>query len=289
MPRSHARGKWPFPVSPVDACTRSPAGRRLLSYHRAVVSRLARPAFLVPLVIVLVLIGLGAWWWSRAGSSTPVSQAEAGEDYGGGADATAIPDGPRAGVWSYRATGNETVGVGPVSIDRPLPSTAQVVVRPAAGGFWRTLALSKEHVEASRLRLSPEGEYLVERVTTVKVAGLGRDDRQVLVPPPLVYPSAMEVGDAWQERYRMDEVRVSGTARVLRRAVVDVGGTPVRALVVDKKATITGPVSGFRRDTVWWSPDLHMPVRLVMATKVGGVASLRTDVTIVLTSTEPQR
>lgn len=252
------------------------------------VSRLARPAFLIPLAVVLVLLGLGAWWWSRAGSSTPVSEQEAGQDYGGGAERSAIPGGPRPGVWSYRATGDETVGVGPVSIDRPLPATAQVVVRPAPGGFWRTLALSKEHVEASRLRITNEGEYLTERVTTVKVTGLGRDDRQVLTPPSLVYPADIQVGDAWTSRYRLDEVRVVDRARALRRDVVDVGGRQVPAVVIDKRATVSGPVRGSRRDLLWWSPELRMPVRWKISTTIDGVASLRTDADVVLTSTEPR-
>lgn len=252
-----------------------------------VISRLARPVFLIPLVVVLVLIAVGAWWWSRAGSSTPVSEQEAGQEYGGGAAGKVIPGGPRAGVWSYRATGDETVGVGPASIDRPLPSTAQLVVRPAKGGFWRTLVLSKEHVEASRLRIAPEGEYLMERVTTVKVAGLGRDDRQLLVPPALVYPAAMEPGKTWTVRYRMDEVRVVDRARVLRREVVDVGGRPVDVVVIQKRATISGPVEGFRRDTLWWSPELKLPARWKLSTKVDGVASLRTVADMALLSTEP--
>lgn len=244
---------------------------------------------IIPLVAALVLVAFAAWWWSRAASSTPVSEQEAAQDYGGGTAAGEIPGGPSPGVWAYRATGDETVGVGPVSIDRALPENAQVVVRPAAGGFWRTLVLSEEHVEASRLRVVPEGELLVERVTTVKVAGLGRDDRQVLVPPPLLYPAALEVGDAWTERYRMDEVRVVDRSRVLRSAVVDVGGRPVDTLVILRDATVRGPVSGFRRDTLWWSPDLRMPVRWRLSTKVGGVASLRTDAEVVLTNAGPER
>lgn len=260
-----------------------------MSYDRPVISRLARPIFLIPLVLVVVLIVLGAWWWSRAGSSTPVSEQEAGQDYGGGTGDRSIPGGPPPGVWTYRATGDETVGAGPVSIDRPLPPEAQMVVRAAPRGFWRTLVLSKEHVEASRIRTAPEGEYLVERVTTVKVAGLGRDDRQALVPPPLVYPASMEVGDTWTERYRMDEVRVVTRARVVRREVVDVGGRSVDAVVIGKTTAITGPVAGSRRDTVWWAPGLRMPVRWRFSTTVDGVASLRTDADVVLTSTEPRR
>ncbi len=251
-------------------------------------SRLARPAFLIPLVVVLVLIAGGAWWWSQAQTSTPVSQAQAGEDYGAAADAApVVPGGPRAGVWTYRATGDETVGAGPVSVDRRLPETAQVVVRAAPGGFWRTLALSEEHVEASRFRARPAGNFVVERVTTVKVAGIGRDDRQMLLPPPLAFPRSMEPGDSWVERYRMDEVQVVTRARVLRSAVVDVGGEQVPVLVIDKKGTVSGPVEGFRDDRLWWSPDLHMPARWEIATELDGFASLRMDADLVLQGTAP--
>jgi hypothetical protein len=251
-------------------------------------SRLARPAVLIPLVIVLVLIGAGAWWWSQAQSSTPVSAQKAEQDYGG--DATAgrvVPGGPRAGVWTYRASGDETVGAGPVSADRRLPGTARVVVRPAPGGFWRTLALSEEHVEASRLRSTPRGTLVVERVTTITVAGIGRDDRQMLVPPPLAYPRALEPGDSWVERYRMDEVRVLTRARVLRRDAVEVEGRRLPVLVIEKKGTVTGPIEGFRDDVQWWSVELDMPVRWSIATELDGFASLRMDAELVLESIAP--
>ena len=249
-------------------------------------SRLARPIILIPLAIALVLIGLGAWWWSQAGSSTPVSEEAAGREYGSGT-AKAVAGAPRSGVWTYRASGDETVGVGPVTIDRPLPDEARIVVRPAPKGFWRTLALSEEHVEASRLRIAPEGEYLEERVTSVKVTGLGRDDRQKLVPPPLVYPAAMEPGDAWTERYMMDEVRVVTRARVLRAETVEVDGAQLQVLVIDKRGKVSGPLAGVRDDRVWWSPELRMPVRWVMRTKLDGFASLRTDAELVLTRPAP--
>lgn len=251
-------------------------------------SRLARPAFLIPLVAVLVLIGAGAWWWSQAQSSTPVSEQQAQQEFGGGDEAPRVaPGGPRAGVWNYRATGDETVGAGPITVDRRLPATARVVVRPAPGGFWRTLVLSEEHVEASRLRVRPRGTYVVERVTTVKVAGIGRDDRQMLVPPALSLPRSMEPGDSWVERYRLDEVRVVTRARVVRATTVDVGGQQVPVVLIDKKGTVTGPIEGFRDDLMWWSPELDMPVRWKMATKLDGFASIRTDADLVLESTEP--
>jgi hypothetical protein len=240
---------------------------------------------LIPLAVALVLVVAGAWFWLRAGSSTPVSESAALQDFGAGGSRIAI--GPRAGVWTYRATGDETVSLGPLDVDRTLPPEARLVVRPAPGGYWRTLAFSEEHVEAARLRVTPRGQYLEERVTTVRVAGIGRDDRQVLTPPPLVHPRVLRVGMAWTERYSLDEVKVNATVRVLRRATVRVGDREVPTFVVRTTAAITGPFPGRRVDVMWWSPALSMPVRWTLAMDVRGIASLRTKADITLASPPP--
>ncbi len=62
--------------------------------------------------------------------------------------------GPHAGVWTDMATGQETVGLGPVHVTRDFPSTARSVVRPIRDGDWRALALSEEHVEATRFAVA---------------------------------------------------------------------------------------------------------------------------------------
>lgn len=249
-------------------------------------SRLARPAFLIPLIVILVLIGVGAWFWARAGSSTPVSEAKALRDFGD--SASRATTGPLPGVWTYRAKGEETVGLGPFTVDRPLPAEAQAVVRSAPGGYWRTLAFSEEHVEAVRLRVTPRGQYQVERVTTVKVAGIGREDRQRVRPPSLTLPTPMRVGMAWTERYSLDEVRVDARARVLRREAVRVGDSTVPAFAFRVDAVISGPLPGTRTDEVWWSPELSMPVRWRITMDIDGVASLRMKVDLTLASPEPR-
>jgi hypothetical protein len=212
-----------------------------------VISRLARPAVLIPLATALVLVGLGAWWLSRAGSSTPVSEEQAARDYGSD-DAAAMPAGaPEAGVWTYTARGDETVGTGPLEIDRELPPEARVVVRPAPDGYWR----------------------------------------EVLKPPPLAYPRSIEVGDTWTERYMMDKVRVVTRVRVLRSAPVKVGGRDVPTVIIEKLGKVSGPVGGYRNDRLWWSDDLKMPVRWVISTKLDGFGSLRTDADLRLAQLEP--
>lgn len=247
--------------------------------------RLGRPAFLGPLAILVVFIAVGAWLWTRAGSSTPMSEADALAWYGSGGDGAT--GGPEPGVWTYRVTGDETVGVGPLKVDRALPAEGRIVVRPAADGYWRTLALSEEHVEATRFEVTPHGSYARERRTIVTVAGIGRDDLVMLKPPPLSYPAVIRVGRTWDEEYMLDEIRVRADVRVLRREVVRVGDRDVPAFVIRTVSDITGPLPGERTDVQWWAPGLRMPVRWILDMRISGVASLETHADMVLAEPGP--
>lgn len=258
-----------------------------LSYDQRVRSRLARPTIIVPLVLLLVLVIAGAWFWTHAVSSTPVSEGTALEDYGGGG--RAVASGPRPGVYTYRVTGAERVSLGPLGVDRDLPRDARIVVRGAPGGYWRTLVLSGEHVESTRFRVTAAGARAVQRRTIVTVAGIGREDLVDLKPPPLSHPARLRVGDTWTERYHLDEVLVDARVRVTGREEVSVGGRAHSAFIIRTKALVTGPFPGWRTDVMWWSPVLAMPLRWKIDMDIGGAASLATHADMLLTSPDPAR
>lgn len=258
-----------------------------VSYDQRMRSRLARPIVIVPLGLLLILVVAETWFRTRAGSSTPVSEATALAEYGvGGRAATS---GPRLGVYTYRVTGVERVSLGPLSVDRDLPREARIVVRGAPGGYWRTLVLSDEHVESTRFRVTAAGARGVQRRTIVKVAGIGREDFVDLKPPPLSHPTRIRVGDTWNERYHLDEVVVDARVQVTGREEVSVGGRARSAFIIRTKALITGPFPGWRTDVMWWSPVLAMPVRWKIDMDVGGAASLATHADMLLTSADPAR
>lgn len=264
-----------------------PLARSSLPYDRCVRSRLARPIVIIPLALLLVLVVAGTWFWARAGSSTPVSAAAALREYGAGG--SSAPSGPRPGAYTYLATGAERVSLGPLGVNRDLPGAARIVVRGSAGGYWRTLVLSEEHVEGTRFRVGEDGAREVQRLTIVKVVGVGREDVVDLKPPPLSYPARIRVGDTWHERYHLAEVVVDSHVRVMGREDVSVGGTAVPALIIRTRALITGPFPGRRTDVMWWSPALAMPVRWKIDMDIGGAASLATHADLLLTSPDPTR
>jgi hypothetical protein len=277
--------KSSFPVTCVVGARRSPATDGHLPYIDPVLRTITRPVVLIPIIVVVLLAAAGTWFWVRAGQSTEITTGAALAQYGAPGGRTVA--GPQAGVWTYDAHGSETVGLGPVKVTRDLPPEARMVVRPAGSGYWRSLAFSEEHVERTRLAVSDAGTRAVERSTKVTVSGLGRTDSVDLVPPPLIYPRAIAVGDQWRQRYVLRDLHVDARVRVTSHDVVVVNGTRVPVVVIRTSGEITGPTPGHRDDTEWYAPSLGLPVRLVITMTVSGTASLRMSADLTLTSTEP--
>ncbi len=226
------------------------------------------------------------WFWVSASRTTEVTTQSALDEFGGPAGMTTLR-GPAVGVWSYSASGSETVGLGPFHVTRDQPATARIVIRPAAGGYWRTLALSEEHVEGTRMRRSPQGTRATQRHTMLRVAGLGRGDDTDLVPPPLIYPRTVSVGDRWTDRYRLREIDARATSRVTGRRVVTVAGRRVAVYEMRTDTVLSGAMQGTRNDEEWYAPSLGMPVRLVLDVDLRGPVTLREHVVMTLQSTTP--
>jgi hypothetical protein len=277
--------KSAFPVGAVVARHCSPAVTARLPYIGPVPRARTHLAVWIPAAVIVVLVGAGVWFWMRAGESTQISAGSALAQYGTPGGHTVA--GPRAGAWTYTAHGSETVGLGPVHVTRDLPAEARIVVRPAGSGFWRTLALSEEHVEGTRFGVSGAGTRAVARSTTVTVGGLGRTDDVNLVPPPLIYPRTLKVGAQWRQRYALRDMTVDALVRVTGRTVVPVAGQDVPVFVIRTNGVVTGPIAGRRDDTEWYAPSLGMPARLVLNMDLSGDASLRVAADLRLASTAP--
>lgn len=246
---------------------------------------LTRPLVLIPTIIVLAVVGFGVWFWMAAGESTEVSTGSALAEYGEGGGS--ITGGPDAGAWVYRASGTETVGLGPFHVTRDFPTTTRVVVRPATRGYWRTLVLSEQHVESVRMSVAADGTRAEERRTTLSVAGFGRTETARFVPPLMVYPRTMAVGTTWRSRYRLRQVDADATATVVRAATAEVGGARIPVLVIRTRTVLTGALPGTHDDEEWFAPSLRMPVRLALDVDLHGSASLAERIVMTLQQPRP--
>ena len=125
------------------------------------------------------------------------------------------------------------------------------------------------------------------RSTKVTVAGLGRTDDVTLVPPPLIYPRTLAVGDHWRQRYSLREIDVDAEVRVTGRAVIPVAGQDVPVFIIRTVGRITGPMPGQRVDTEWYAPSLGLPARTRIRMDISGTASLNLSADLSLASTAP--
>ncbi len=251
----------------------------------------ARPVRALIVIVLILVVAVGLWLWSRAGSSTPVSPEAALQTLreAGGADGAATRHGvPRPGVYTYRQSGSERGGAGPLKLSRDLPGEARMVVTPAAGGYGRELDISEEHIEGVRVRVDAGGSHEVSRRTKVTFVGVGQDDRRDLTPAPLSVPPVLAAGTAWSGRYSAGGLPVTFRSGILRSEAVEVGGRRMPAWVIRTVADTGGPHPGRRTDTIWWSAPLSLPLRWEIDMEIRGVFSLATHARLTLASTTPE-
>jgi hypothetical protein len=243
----------------------------------------------IAVILVLAIAGAAVWAWREARSSDPVSREEALSQYreGAGGPRAARPGVPRPGVYTYRQSGSERGGAGPISVRRDLPGEARYVATPLSRGFQEQLSLSEQHIEAVRFRVTRDGSWATWRRTDVTFVGIGRDDRRALRPAPLHLPRRLSVGLAWSGRYTAGELPVSYRAEVLRREAVEVGDRRLPSFVVRTTSDTGGAHPGRRVDVFWWSPRLALPLRWTIDMEIGGTVSLDSTADLRLEAAEP--
>ncbi len=248
-----------------------------------------RPWRVLGVLLLIAAVGAGIWAWERAGSSTEVSEERALQTYReGGGPSAARPGVPRAGVYTFRQSGSESGGAGPVDIDRDLPDRARYVVTPSEGGYTEELDMSEEHVEIVRLRVGPKRTMETWRRTEVTFLGIGRDDRRDIEPPAIRLQRPLTVGRTWTSSYRAGSLPVTTRSVVERAEEVELEGRRYATRVIRTVGDTGGIHPGRRVDVIWWSPALALPLRWDIEMEIRGTFSLRTKASLVLESAEPR-
>jgi hypothetical protein len=244
----------------------------------------------IPLALLAAIVFGGIWAWREANASVAAS-LPAALDTVRAADLTQGRDAlPLAGVYRYRATGDEQLSVGPLEITRPLPGEALLVVLPQKHGVrsleWR---FSRDTAETWRLADANRGTNVVYRSATVGVRGLSRDFGGATVPA-LWRPKRPRAGLQWSAVYRAgDSLAFRRESTVVRQETLTVGDQKVRTWVIQSTERLTGSVDGEEHERVWWSPELGLDVKRTVDRDIGGTVSHHLTATLVLESIAPQR
>lgn len=252
-------------------------------------SLLTRPFRLLGLLITVGLVAGGWWAWNKAHSSTAASEDDALQDFRTRSQTgTAGSTKPRAGVYAYRVSGSETASAGPLELTRDLPRRAQMIVRRTPAGYETELRLSEEHVETFGYRVDAAGTRITTSHVKLMFLKFGRDDRRTFRPAPLYVPANPGVGRSWRSAYTAGSLAVVVTNKVTRIQNVTVAGRAIRTFVITSRSDTTGAHSGSRIETIWWSPDLVLPVRQTVDMDIGGIVGLKANARLDLLTLRPR-
>ena len=124
---------------------------------------------------------------------------------------------PRPGVYVYAQTGYERAKLGPLTIRRKFPAQALLVVSGTGHVVQTEWRYSKQHLEATRVRVTPTGSYTLWQRTRLQLI-VTDDEAHATVPVTLSLPARLHVGQAWTQRYSVNGITTVSRNRIVRRA-----------------------------------------------------------------------
>ncbi len=239
---------------------------------------------LIPLLLLVAIAG-GAWWgWRRLHRSDAPSLSAARASVGT-VKAAGVPQG---GVYRYSAGGSERIGIGPLTVQRDLPSEAFLVVRPLSAAIrvieWQ---LSGDHTESWQTATGITGVRGTARKLSVGTFGARHTVSGAVQPAALLYPRHIKAGLAWDSTYRVSGIVFHRTSKVQGQATLTVGGVPVKVFQILTQETVTGALHGKDSFTEWYAPSAGVPVKLAWHRNLdGSIVNVLTE-TLTLQSIVP--
>ena len=174
---------------------------------------------------------------------------------------------PRPGVHRYIQSGFEEAKVGPLKIHRTFPPRAVLVVSGSGDVVQEEWRYSKQHLEATRTRVTPKGRYSIWQRTRLTMV-ITQDEAHAARPATLSRPNHLRVGRHWVQDYT-----VGGVHSVSRNRVTGRCGSGCYVVVAD--STVSGAHPGTERDVTWESEATGLTVRETIDRNVGGTFPYR--------------
>jgi len=172
---------------------------------------------------------------------------------------------PRAGVYVYAQTGSEHAGLGPLTIKRAFPPRSLLVVSGSGHVVQEEWRYSKQHLEATRLRVTAAGSFTLWQRTRLQLV-IVDDEAHVTTPATLSLPAHLHAGLAWTQSYSVNGIHTVSRNRIVRRTTLE--GKPVWLEVAT--SVVTGSHPGTERDVDWIDPATGLDLRETIDRKIGG-------------------
>jgi hypothetical protein len=174
---------------------------------------------------------------------------------------------PRPGVHRYAQAGFEEAKAGPLKIHRAFPPRAILVVSGTGDVVQEEWRYSKQHLEATRTRVTSRGRYSVWQRTRLTMV-ITQDEAHAAKPVTLSRPNHLRVGQHWVQDYR-----VGGVHSVSRNRVTGRCGQGCFVVVAD--SIVSGAHPGTERDVTWESETSGLTVRETIDRHIGGAFPYR--------------
>lgn len=246
---------------------------------------------------VLIVVGAGAFLLAPR-STNEISDEQALDDFRSrNQDETTTTAEQRAtpepGVYTFSASGQETVKLGPLPAEnRTLGATITGVAEDDADGCFNwTFNMFAEHTEVTRYCVDGDQALLIDLHTKNQtIGGLSPVVTMTCDPNrlPLVSGESAELKCSLEVSGGPFAVTadLSGTASAGEPESVSVGGVDVEAVPVTIDLPVSGDVNGRWTETTWWGPS-NLPVRFERTFDLLGPASFQEQISLELTSAEP--
>ena len=174
---------------------------------------------------------------------------------------------PRPGIYRYAQRGFEEAKAGPLKVHRAFPRVGLLVVSGTGRVVQEEWRYSKQHLEATRSRVTRTGRYSLWQRTRITFV-ITQDERHAARPVTLSEPAVLRVGQHWVQDYTVGGVHSVSRSRVTGRCGTD-------CFVVATDSTVTGAHPGTEREVSWESARTGLTLRETIDRHIGGMFPYR--------------